>query len=273
MLPNAAILTKHHKLPLIAEALGAVGVYLCVTEDFDTDTLGTFAGEVPRTQSPLECVKTKAKLAAELTGLRFGIGSEGSFGGGPLPGLVNWDDELLAMYDSETQQFIIANAAGPVPLASLTTNQLELIQAHIEKSDQQQGWMCTSNAGIAKGLIGYNAVVDYLSQKGLFVSATTTAEAVTLSPDLRAHLCPVRQQFIQQAAGQLAERIKALCPRCGAMDFWRKAAEQGLACEACDYPTAQVQRYIKRCDCCQHIEFEAPATAFADPAHCPRCNP
>ncbi len=58
---NTAILTKHQKLPLIAPALTALGFHLQLSEDFDTDTLGTFAGEIPRQLSPLECVKTKAK--------------------------------------------------------------------------------------------------------------------------------------------------------------------------------------------------------------------
>lgn len=272
-LANTAILTKHQKLPLVAPALSALGFHLQLTEDFDTDTLGTFAGEIPRQLSPLECVKTKAKLAAELTGLRFGIGSEGSFGGGPMPGLVNWDNELLCMYDSQVEQFIIARGAGPFSLASLITDDLAMMQTHLEKSSINQGWICTSSVGLVKGLIGFSSLLSYLQSSDLLKSPAFCREKITLSPDLRAHLCPERQQYIQQAALQLAERIQARCPVCAAADFWRKAAETGLNCAACDYPTPQIKHYIKQCECCGHKAYETATSEYADPMHCPRCNP
>ena len=71
---RASLLTKHHKLPLITPALAQAGVIVELTDSFDTDTLGTFSGEVPRTLSPLDCAKTKAKLACQISGLSFGIG-------------------------------------------------------------------------------------------------------------------------------------------------------------------------------------------------------
>jgi hypothetical protein len=39
--------------------------------------------EVERTLSPLECARRKARIACEITGRDLGLGSEGSFGGGP----------------------------------------------------------------------------------------------------------------------------------------------------------------------------------------------
>ena len=58
----AILTTKHEKLPLIAPAMLAV-VGLEVTDiNLDTDQLGTFSGELPRTASPLETAITKAKL-------------------------------------------------------------------------------------------------------------------------------------------------------------------------------------------------------------------
>ncbi|WP_333606893.1 hypothetical protein [Arsukibacterium sp.] len=60
-LQYAAFLTKHHKVPLVAPALAEVGIMVQLTDLFDTDSLGSFSGEIPRTLSPLACVKTKAK--------------------------------------------------------------------------------------------------------------------------------------------------------------------------------------------------------------------
>ncbi|MCA1929362.1 DUF6671 family protein [Rheinheimera sp.] len=270
---RASLLTKHHKLPLIAPALAQAGVTVELSVGFDTDTLGTFAGEIPRTLSPVECVKTKAKLACQLSGLSFGLGSEGSFGAGPAPGLLNWDHEMLCWYNSARDHYIIASAAGPVPLSDLETNQLNLLHEHVVQHDAAQGWIIKHSTGLVKGLTGFSAVRQALEQAQLLNSATQLAQNVRLSPDLRAHFCPSRQQYIQQAAAQLAARLQALCPKCQTSDFWRKELQLGLPCSTCSYPTQRVKYYIKKCDCCGHTEQELPSEAFADPAYCPLCNP
>jgi len=270
---QAALLTKHQKLPLIAPALAAVGIKLQLAEGFDTDSLGTFAGEVPRQLSPVDCVKTKAKLAAELTALPLGLGSEGSFGGGPLPGLINWDDELLCLYDASSGQFMIAHAAGPVPLSAIETADLAQLRTHIEQQDPQQGWICSADNLLLKGLVGFDAMLAALTEAGLVLSDSALSCKIRLSADLRAHLCPSRRLYIQQAAVQLAARLQSRCPQCAAPDFWRSGADQGLPCTACHYPTQKIKTYHKSCSCCGHTESEAVQQTFADPAHCPLCNP
>jgi hypothetical protein len=270
---EAALLTKHHKLALIGPALAKVGISVIDTDAFDTDTLGSFSGETPRLQTPLECARTKARLAAELTGLPIGIGSEGSFGGGPYAGLVNWDDELLLLVDTRTGQEIMAFASGPVPLASLETDQLAAISQHLQQHDAAQGWICRYGAGVVKGLVGFDQINSALATAGLVVDGHSLSEKIKLQPDLRAHLCPARQSYIQQAANQLAERWLSLCPSCHKPDFWRKAVETGLPCEVCHYPTGRIKSYTKKCDCCGYVEQEPTGVEFADQGHCPLCNP
>jgi len=270
---EAALLTKHHKLALIGPALAKVGINVIDTDAFDTDTLGSFSGETPRLQTPLECARTKARLAAELTGLPIGIGSEGSFGGGPYAGLVNWDDELLLLVDTRTGQEIMAFASGPVPLASLETDQLAAISQHLQQHDIAQGWICSYPAGVVKGLVGFTQINSALATAGLVVDGQSLNEKIKLQPDLRAHLCPARQSYIQQAANQLAERWLSLCPTCHKPDFWRKAVATGLPCEVCHYPTGRIKSYTKKCDCCGYVEQEPTGVEFADQGHCPLCNP
>jgi predicted nucleic-acid-binding Zn-ribbon protein len=270
---QVALLTKHHKVTMIAPPLLAQGVSVTATDAFDTDSLGTFAGEVLRQHTPLDCARTKATLAISLTGLTIGIGSEGSFGGGPMPGLLNWDEELLLWLDSRTGQEIVAVAAGPIPLSALSSRDPAAFAAHISRQDPAQGWILRYQGGLVKGLIGYNALQQAWQEAKLLQSDGQLAEEVQLEPDFRAHLCPVRQQYIQQAAQQLAERLAAHCPRCQTPDFWRKQVERGLPCEACHAPTTQVKYYIKSCSACGHTEQEAAATAYASAAHCASCNP
>ena len=47
-----------------------------------------------------------------LTGEQFGLGSEGSFGGGPYPGLMNWDEEVICFYDKRTGIAIYVSGSG-----------------------------------------------------------------------------------------------------------------------------------------------------------------
>ncbi|WP_423187685.1 DUF6671 family protein [Alishewanella sp. d11] len=270
---TAALLTLHHKGQQIAPALTSVGVELVTTAAFDTDSLGTFAGEHERTLSPVACARAKAQQAIALTGCVIGLGSEGSFGGGPMPGLLNWDEELLLWLDSRTGQEIVAVAAGPIPLSALSSRDPAAFAAHISRQDPAQGWILRYQGGLVKGLIGYNALQQAWQEAKLLQSDGQLAEEVQLEPDFRAHLCPVRQQYIQQAAEQLAERLAAHCPRCQTPDFWRKQVERGLPCEACHAPTTQVKYYIKSCSACGHTEQEAAATAYASAAHCAYCNP
>ncbi|MDC9523791.1 hypothetical protein PSH55_22230, partial [Pseudoalteromonas sp. Angola-31] len=80
---NAVIATKHKKAPLIAPALKPLGYNVVTTSLFDTDTLGMFTNEVQRDCSAQTAALIKAQQACELTGEQCGLGSEGSFGGGP----------------------------------------------------------------------------------------------------------------------------------------------------------------------------------------------
>ena len=73
------MLTKHGKERVIAPSLGKqCGAIVEQTDQFDTDQLGTFTGDVPRLMSQRDAAREKAILATTLTGLKLGLGSEGS---------------------------------------------------------------------------------------------------------------------------------------------------------------------------------------------------
>jgi hypothetical protein len=133
--------------------------------------------------------------------------------------------------------------------------------------------MIRASGVLRKGLVGVTEIKAALSAAGLLLDETRLHQPIQLQPDLRAHLCPARQGYIQQAAAQLAQRWVSLCPSCQRPDFWRKAAQTGLPCEVCHYPTGRIQSYSKKCDCCGYIEQEPNSVEFADQAHCPMCNP
>lgn len=270
---QGALLTKHEKLTLISEHLADVGISVQETSAFDTDNLGTFSGEVPRSLSPLECAKRKAKLACELTGLDIGLGSEGSFGGGPMPGFVNWDEEILVMYDKQTDFEIVAYVQGPIKVGDFTPLSIEQLRNQLKKFDANQGWMVSTDTLLAKGLQCFEQVLEVLDSHGLADDEILSRRKVRVSPDFRAMMCPERQDYIRQAAKQLKQRIAAQCPICGTSDFWRVEAVSGAICSACGVPSEHPKAFIKRCRECNHEVQEDSDTPYIDPGKCQICNP
>lgn len=270
---GAALLTRHGKAGMIAPALATVGLSVLATDAFDTDRLGTFSGEVERTLTPLECARRKAQLACELTGRELGLGSEGSFGGGPMPGLVNWDMELLVLWDRSREQEIVAHAAGPVGVTTIALASMAELEYKLARFDPAQAWLVRHPGGVIKGLRGADAILEQCARVGLFEQGAAFAGKIMLEPDLRAMHCPERQVYIRRAAEQLAQRLQSRCPRCTAANFWSAESQQGLPCAGCGAPTALPLALIRRCQACQYEIREPCGGESADPRDCPWCNP
>lgn len=97
------IVTKHQKEKVIAPLLEKeLGLRCFISEKFDTDSLGTFSGEIPRKNDPLTTLKQKCELAMELEGFELAIATEGSFGNHPSIFFAVANDELILLYDKKT---------------------------------------------------------------------------------------------------------------------------------------------------------------------------
>lgn len=268
-----ALLTKHGKADVIAPALSGLGLTVVATGDFDTDSLGTFSGEVERTLSPLECARTKAKLACKFTGLPLGLGSEGSFGGGPMPGLLNWDSELLVLHHAAKNFDIVAYAAGPVGLAPFDLLSLQALRDKLRDQDPRQAWIMRSELQVIKGLYGEADIVRNLRMLSLVDDKGRLGRRLRIEPDLRAMHCPQRRKYILQAAQQLADRLQTCCPTCDAPDFWTDEIQPGLPCADCGAPTRLPLALIRHCRVCHHKISEASRELLAEPGKCDLCNP
>ena len=102
------IATKHEKEKVIAPILEKeLGVSWFVINDFDTDELGTFTGEIERKDDPIITARKKCLLAIELTNCDLAVASEGSFGPHPTIYFVPADDEFLLFFDKKNDLEII----------------------------------------------------------------------------------------------------------------------------------------------------------------------
>ena len=101
------IATKHQKEKAIAPFLEKeLGVKCFVAENFDTDILGTFTGEVERKDDPITTARNKCLIAMELNHFDLAIASEGSFGSHPSIFFVHADEEIIFLIN-EQKDFLI----------------------------------------------------------------------------------------------------------------------------------------------------------------------
>ena len=99
---RAVLATMHGKSEVIGPALEArLGMEIVVPPIIDTDTFGTFTGEIPRAGSMYDAALAKARLGMRLTGINVGIASEGSFGPHPAIPFIAAARELLVLIDEE----------------------------------------------------------------------------------------------------------------------------------------------------------------------------
>lgn len=271
---RVALLTQHGKEKIIyPEFNRALGVDVVVAQGFDTDQLGTFSREIDRTLSPLECARKKALLACELTGLDYGLGSEGSFGSGPFGSFVPWHEELLVFVDHANNIEVSAIASNPSFHLHLQCKNIDDVIDFLNEAEAGQHLIMRpdheSHRLVFKALQNVEEVSDAFDT----CLANSSNGVVLVEYDLRAHLSPQRMMRIGEAAQQLTQRLTSLCPKCEAVNFWVKEVVPGLPCAACQLPTNQTHYLLKRCDVCGCEERQSVNKEKADPYYCSYCNP
>jgi hypothetical protein len=270
------IATKHQKERVIAPILEKeLGVHCFVNEDFDTDVLGTFTGEIERKLDPISTVREKCLRAMDLSQCDLGVASEGSFGSHPTIFFTSADDEFLIFIDKKNHLEIIVREL------SISTNfdgkQIEsehdllAFAAHVQfpthalilrKSKESQ-------VEIHKG------ITDIEVLKNTFMHLQSTYHSVYAETDMRAMYNPMRMEVIKKAAEALVKKIQSLCPECQTPGFGITDSRKGLKCELCGGPTKSTLSIIYTC---QHCQFQKEDMyphnkTTEDPTYCDFCNP
>lgn len=272
----AVLATKHGKLPLVADPLGRIGLWVRAVH-VDTDLLGTFSGEVPRPAPPLETAVLKARMGMAATGSALGLASEGSFGPHPDAPWVTVARELVVLVDGDRRLVVAGTATSTDVIAASVTagpgSDLERLlpladlPAHAVIVQPNEG----PPAPVHKGLRSSGEIAAAMVE----CAARSADGAARIQTDLRAHCNPSRRAVIVRAAEDLARRLSATCPSCASAGWGPVDVVRGLPCSWCSAPVPLVRAEVDACPSCSHRAERrtVPEDAVASPAQCPYCNP
>ena len=270
------IATKHQKENVIAPILEKELGLSCFTDiTFDTDTLGTFTGEVERELDPISTAREKCLRAMKLNNCDLGIASEGSFGPHPSMFFISADDEFLIFIDA------LNNIEVIVRELSTSTNfngreiqsQKELIAFAKDVGFPEHGLILRKSKNENTEI--YKGITDIENLKKSFEQLHAKYNSVYAETDMRAMYNPTRMDVIKKATEKLTQKIKSTCPQCQMPGFGITDAKKGLECSLCGSPTNSTLSYIYVCQHCQFTKEEMfpNKKTTEDPMYCDQCNP
>ncbi len=272
---KVVIATKHEKEKVIAPLLEELGMECIVDPTLDTDTLGTFSGEVNRKSDPITTARNKCELAMALTGCDLAIASEGSFGPHPAVFFAYADEEYLVFIDKKNGLEIVEKEV------SLNTNfngayfsNLEELRDFARKANfPSHGLIMRKNqdspVDVVKGIVSWEALEETFNR---FYEEVGKAFVET---DMRAMYNPMRMKVIELATQKLIKKINSLCPNCETPGFGVTEVKTGLPCKQCLYPTKSTLSWVYQCKKCTHVvEHKYPHKKISEePTYCDFCNP
>jgi hypothetical protein len=268
--------TKHEKLELIAPALvNELGLDVLLHEA-DTDLLGTFSGEIPRTLTGKQAAIEKAKIGALALGKSIGIASEGSIGPDPILPFARSDIEYLALVDLELGLEVVESFRSLEIVAGELTAEpgTDLVQFLTQVDFPSHKLIVRPNKekhlNVVKGIGDMDSLILAIQEN----AALSVDGKVMIQSDLRAHCSPSRQANIRKVAERLAQRLKSLCANCESPGWGSIDYERGLNCSECGEFVAKALKFeVFGCGGCSLRERGPIISEFADPGICDSCNP
>lgn len=270
------IATKHQKetviVPLLEQNLGVI----CFTlDDFETDNLGTFSGEIRRRFDPLTTLRAKCDQGRAHSNCDLVIANEGSFGGHPSVYFANADDELLMLKDYKNNLEIVAREL------SLETN---LNAAKIENELQLLEFASKVKFPTHAIILKYveknsRRVYKGIQNKVLLLQKFKQLKAefgfAYAETDMRAHYNPTRMLVIKKAVEKLIQKVNKKCPQCHTPGFDVFKITDGLPCAWCKMPTRSILSCTYKCKICKHAqeEYFPKGKKTEEPDYCDHCNP
>lgn len=272
--------TKHAKSIAIAphflEMLGATVLEYAI----DTDTLGTFSGEVERKGNALECARQKCELGLHALGdnATLSLASEGSFGPHPLIPFAPCDQEILYFIDRNRGLHLhLSHVSGKTNYRTEAVNSLEALQQLANDVQfPSHALILRPNNRETKTPVFKGIDTPSMLENAFRECQKHAANGnVWVETDMRAQYNPSRMAVIGELAAKMADRLATHCPSCQSPGWGRTNIEKGLRCEYCDQETEMIAYEIYGCARCHYTE-KHPRTdgvIAASQWDCGWCNP
>jgi len=247
--------TIHHKDRAAAPPFRRVlGAEIAVAPRVDTDSLGTFSGDIQRKAPLVETCLLKAEMAFDTLDADYAMASEGSYGPIERVPLMASGVELMAFIDRKRSLRIVE---------TLVTHRTNWRLRRFEAGDPD-----VASAAEAMGFPEYGVFVICGSdptrpEKNLRTVAEVVAAVdreakrsddgqALMIADMRAHRNPMRMKVLRALSWKLASRLQCLCPKCRAPGFGHIDSRRGLPCEDCGEPTHYIHFEVDGCSACGH---------------------
>lgn len=270
------IATKHQKELVIAPLFTIeLGLHCFTSDAFDTDTLGTFSGEISRKYDPITTVRNKCILGHKATNCDLVIASEGSFGGHPTLFFAAANEELVMLKDFKNNLEIIAREISLDTNfdRKVITSASELIDFSNKGGFPLHGIILKSNAENPLKIFKEIKSKEDLLKK--FYELKKKFPTVYAATDMRAFSNPTRMKVIKKAAENLIQKIKNCCPNCDTPGFDIVLSMPGLPCANCSFPTRSTLSHLYQCKKCDFKDKKMFPRGIhtEDPTYCDYCNP
>jgi hypothetical protein len=258
--------------PLLEKELG---VHCMVSPEFNTDSFGTFSGEVKREKDALETARLKCYAAMDATGCDLAVASEGSFGPHPVYFFAPSDEEIVLLLDRKNGIEIWARE-----LSTQTNFNAKEVKSSAELLDFLHAVEFPSHAVILRE----SSIGTVCMHKGIhteehlhdaFNQLINRFGVAYIETDMRAMHNPSRMKVIEQATAKLINKVLAVCPSCAWPGFDITNHKTGLPCSLCGMPTQSTLSHIYSCVSCgfSREQFYPKGKETEEPRFCDYCNP
>lgn len=270
------IATKHKKELVIGPSLKALlGIDFFSSDCLDTDTLGTFSGEIERLYNPVDTARAKCNMALDIHHVDLAISSEGSFGPHPHFFFLPAGEEYLMFIDRKHEiEIVVKTITTDTNYESITLSSTEKLQEFLTRVKFP-----------SHGLILRKSALDFTCMDKGIISEKILMDRLTfylemfgqcyLETDMRAMFNPTRMEVIRKLVNNLIIEMNRICPKCNFPGFSVTDVVRGLLCSNCHWPTKSVKELIYTCKKCHYsrIEINAESKKYEEPMYCDFCNP
>ena len=270
--------TKHHKSVAIAPPFAQILEAGILEHLVDTDTFGTFSGEVERKGSALECARLKCELSLDRTGADYAISSEGSFGPHPSIPFLPSNTEILYFIDRKRGFHLhVADLYYETNYRMAECSTVDELLSFADKAHfPTHALLVRPSPRNIQDLV-FKGVYSQDELEAAFSTslAQSPERKVWVETDMRAHFNPTRMSMISRLAAVMANRLTFLCPQCEMPGWGKISRELGLPCSWCKEPTKELKVEIYGCSKCDYQERKLAENGQieAEPGRCDFCNP